>query len=45
MVWVQPVAVLRPLFCRVCRVLRCVLERLGAQAGLACSITERMNCL
>ena len=32
---VQPVIIFRALFCRVCRVLRCVSARLEAQAGLA----------
>ena len=44
-VFVQPVVILSALFCRVCRVLRCVSERFAAQAGLAYSITDRMNCL
>ena len=44
-VLVQPVIVFRALFCRVCNVLRCVPERFAAQAGLAYSITERINCL
>ena len=42
---VQPVIIFSALFCMVCRVLWCVSARLEAQAGLAYSITERMNCL
>ena len=41
----QPVIVLRAVFCRTCKVSRCVLDRLAAQAGLAYSITDLMDCL
>ena len=42
---VQPVIIFSALFCMVWRVLWCVSARFEAQAGLAYSITERMNCL
>ena len=44
-VCVQTMMIRRELFCIVCRVLWCVVARFGANAGLAYSKTERMNCL
>ena len=42
---VQPVIIFSSLFCMVWRVLWCVSARFEAQARLAYSISEHMNCL
>ena len=42
---VQPVIMRKALFCMVCRVLRCMFDRLEAQDELAQLMTDLMCCL
>lgn len=44
-IWVQPVMILRALFCRVCSLFRLVGETRGDQAGEAYSMRGLMYCL
>ena len=43
--FVQPVMILSALFCVVWSLRICVLDSVGAQAGLAYAITDLMYCL